>query len=145
MPDTRLRSEDGAGWVLPEERAGLAVLIVEDDEADAYLVERVLVGHRRVGQIMRATNGVEALQLVDGGWIEPDLAIIDLHMPRMNGWSLLVDLGVRARTFPTIVLTSSAARSDAMRSKLRGATQVLTKPDSMEEFEALLTRAIDEL
>jgi CheY-like chemotaxis protein len=123
--------------------AGLCILVVEDDDADAYLIERALLGNADIGGILRATDGAEALALVDSGAIEPDLALIDLQMPRKNGFHLLVDFAVRRQPcFPMVVLTSSTAPTDAMRSRLRGAIRVLTKPDSLEELEALLAATI---
>jgi CheY-like chemotaxis protein len=122
---------------------GLNILVVEDDEADAYLIERCLGENPRVATIMRAADGVEALDLIDCGIIEPDLAIVDLHMPRKNGFNLLLELSCRETPrFPMVVLTSSTARTDAIRSKLRGANQVLTKPDTVEELDQVLSEAI---
>ena len=122
---------------------GLQVLVIEDDEADAYLIELALCDHPRVGEIVHAADGAEALTLIDNGTVEPDLAIVDLHMPRKDGFSFLVELGCRDEPrFPSVVLTSSTARSDAVRSLLRGANQVLTKPPTVDELEAILGSAI---
>jgi CheY-like chemotaxis protein len=123
--------------------AGYCILVVEDDDADAYLIERALLANPDVGGIIRATDGEEALHLVEIGAVAPDIALIDLHMPRKNGFHLLVDFAVsRQPRFPMVVLTSSTAPTDAMRSRLRGATRVLTKPDSVDALEELLTMAI---
>lgn len=120
---------------------GLKVLVVEDDEADAHLIQRVLHDHPSVGPVIRAIDGVAALELIKDG-VAPDLAIIDLHMPRMNGFNLLVELGGASRSFPMVVLSSSKAPTDAVRCKLRGADQVLTKPNTFEEFGVMLDAAI---
>jgi CheY-like chemotaxis protein len=123
---------------------GLCVLVVEDDEADAYLISRALSGQPAVGEVVRAPDGVEALEMVERGEVEPDLAFIDLHMPRKNGFSLLAAFASHPRAgFPMVVLTSSTAPTDAIRSRLRGAIRVVTKPDTVEELEAMLTSAID--
>jgi len=122
---------------------GVCVLIVEDDDGDAYLIEKALLANPNVNGIIRATDGVEALFLVDVGAIQPDVALIDLHMPRKNGFQLLADFAARREPcFPMVVLTSSTAPTDAMRSRLRGATRVLTKPDSVEDLESVLSAAI---
>jgi CheY-like chemotaxis protein len=122
---------------------GVCVLVVEDDDGDAYLIERALMANPNITGIIRATDGVEALLLVDVGAIRPDVALIDLHMPRKNGFQLLADLAARREPcFPMVVLTSSTAPTDAMRSRLRGAARVLTKPDSVEELESVLSAAI---
>lgn len=120
----------------------LRVLFVEDDEADAYLIERALNRAPSVRQSVRARNGEEALALLDSGDVLPDLAIIDLQMPRKNGLSLLIDLNYRAVSFPMVVLTSSTTRSDAIRSKLRGAVHVLTKPHAADDWDDMLSEAL---
>ena len=124
-------------------KAGLCVLVVEDDDADAYLIERALSANPDVGAIVRAIDGLEALHLVETGAVDPGIALIDLHMPRKNGFQLLADFAAhRQPCFPMIVLTSSTTPTDAVRSRLRGATRVLTKPDSAEDLEAVLAMAL---
>jgi len=124
--------------------AGLCVLIAEDDEADAYLIARALSDNPGVGTVVRARDGIEALTMVERGDVSPDLAFIDLHMPLMNGFDLLVALaGCPMPTFPMVVLTSSAARNDAIKCRLRSATRVVTKPDTVAELFAVLAAAID--
>jgi CheY-like chemotaxis protein len=125
------------------EKTGLCVLVVEDDEADAYLISRALAGQPSVGQVVRASDGVAALEMVEGGRVTPDVAFIDLHMPRKNGFNLLAAFAGRPEsTFPMVVLTSSTAPTDAVRSRLRGAMRVVTKPDTVEAMETVLAFAI---
>jgi CheY-like chemotaxis protein len=124
-------------------RGGLNVLVVEDDEADAHLILRALQGRPKIGQVDLAGDGVEALELLDQQLVAPDLAIIDLHMPRMDGFRLLIELACRQdRDFPIVVLTSSAAKSDIVRSLFRGANRVISKPDTLEELELELAATI---
>lgn len=126
-----------------QESIGLQVLVVEDDAADAFLIRRALDNHPRVDEVIHAWDGEEALQLLGTGALTPDVAIIDLHMPRKNGFSLLIELGCREEPqFETVVFTSSRASSDAIRSKLRGANHFLTKPDTLEEMEAAIAGII---
>jgi CheY-like chemotaxis protein len=122
----------------------LCLLVVEDNEADAYLIQRALQRHPGVGRIVHAVDGLEALEMVERGEVEPDLAFIDLHMPRKNGFDLLVALACRPqRSFPMVVLTSSNAPTDVIRCRLRGAVQILHKPDSVEQLALMLTTAVD--
>ena len=123
--------------------ATLQVLLVEDDDADAYLIERALSANPRVGAIVRARDGVEALELVDARRMKPDLAIVDLHMPRKDGFALLSELAARVTVeFPSVILTSSKRGADALRSRKRGATLFVTKPDSLEKLTAALNRVV---
>jgi CheY-like chemotaxis protein len=127
-----------------EEPQGLCVLIAEDDEADAYLISHTLSGFAAVGKVVRAKDGVEALTMIERGDVAPDLAFIDLHMPRMDGFDLLVALSRTSRpSFPMVVLTSSGARNDAIKSRLRNAIRVVTKPDTVAELYAVLVTAIE--
>jgi CheY-like chemotaxis protein len=123
--------------------AGLCVLVVEDDEADAYLIGRALARQAVVGLVVHAQDGEAALRMVEQGEVTPDLAFIDLHMPRKDGLTLLTAFAGRARHgFPMVVLTSSTAPADAQRSRLCGAMHVVTKPDSVEGMNAAVASAI---
>jgi CheY-like chemotaxis protein len=122
---------------------GLCVLVVEDDEADAYLISRALESQPAVSRVVRAPDGVAALAMIESGKVKPDLAFIDLQMPRKNGFSLLAAFAGRPeQLFPMVVLTSSTAPTDAIRSRLRGAMRVVTKPDTLEEMDSVLAFAI---
>jgi signal transduction histidine kinase len=122
----------------------LCVLVVEDSEADAYLIHRALFNHPAVGQVVHAHDGLEAQEMIDSGAVRPDLAFIDLQMPRLNGLELLVALACRAQCdFPMVVLTSSSLEADRLRSRIRGAVRVITKPNSVDQLAAALTVSID--
>jgi CheY-like chemotaxis protein len=122
---------------------GLQVLLVEDDAADAYLIKCALAKNPRIGLVVCATDGINALRAIEEGDATPDLAIIDLRMPRMDGFELLVELSCRHHDeFPRFVLTSSTARSDHVRSRLRRADRVLHKPDTFNQLEVMLSNAI---
>ncbi len=133
---------DGSGLELGGD-SDLQVLVVEDDDADAFLIRSALRRNPRVSQMVLAHDGIEALELLDSGLVVPDIAIMDLHMPRKNGFSLLVELRCRpCADFPAIVLSSSSASTDNARSRLRGADRFLTKPDSIDELHRLLSDAM---
>src|ERR1700692_4611622 len=98
----------------------LCVRGVEDDDADSYLISHALADIPAIGAVVLARDGLEALSLVDRGVIVPDLALIDLHMPRLSGFGLLFAFAGRtAPVFPMVVLTSSSSPTDAIRSRLR--------------------------
>jgi CheY-like chemotaxis protein len=123
---------------------GLSILLVEDDEADAYLIHRALWDHPAVGEIVHVRDGVEAVAMVERGGLDPDLALIDLRMPRIDGFALLVAFSNNVElTFPMVVLTSSSAPDDAIRSRLRNALRVIVKPETIAEMSAALKASID--
>lgn len=122
----------------------LKVLLVEDDEPDAYLISQVLEDHPRVREVMIAEDGVKALELVKCGWFNPDLAIVDIHMPRKDGFTLLEDFAaVAGPRFPSLILTSSRARTDAWQAMHYGAIEFLTKSPSRKQLAAELDRVIE--
>jgi CheY-like chemotaxis protein len=136
-------AKDTAAMNRLESAARLHVLVVEDDCADAHLIERVLREVEQVGFIEIARDGLEALQYLDAGFVPPDLAIVDLSMPRLDGLGLMMELGCRERfTFPVVVLTSSTGQEDILRSVAGGARHVISKPHSFEELESALSAAI---
>jgi len=121
----------------------LKILLVEDDEPDIYLINRALEANPRVGEVVVAEDGLKALELIDNGWVYPDLAIVDLHMPRKDGFALLRDFAARnRRPFPSVILTSSASGADAHRAMHCGAVEFITKPDTPAKLSAALDRVI---
>ena len=134
----KFRLLSGALW-----SPGLQILLVEDDEADAYLIRRALCDNPRVADIVLAEDGEEALDLFDRRRVFPDLALVDLKMPRKDGLTFLKDLSVRpSALFPCAVLTSSKSAKDAMRAKSRGAVEFVTKPSGEGEMKAALDRIV---
>jgi signal transduction histidine kinase len=122
----------------------LCVLVVEDSEADAYLIHRALFNHPSVGKVVHAHDGLEAKEMIERGEVRPDLAFIDLQMPRLNGFELLIALASGERCdFPMVVLTSSSLEADRLRSRIRGAVRVITKPNSVEQLGEMLTVSVD--
>ncbi len=123
----------------------ISILLVEDDEADAYLIERALRNNARVSDIIRAHDGEEALQLMTDTDIRPDLALIDLQMPRRDGFSLLLELKKLDAELVPVVLTSSRGGADAHRSFHRGARMFVSKPKEPQRLQAILNEVIHEL
>jgi CheY-like chemotaxis protein len=135
----RLRSV-GRRW---DQRDRLQVLLVEDDEADAYLIRLALAKNARVGKVLLAEDGEEALQLLDGLQVQPDLALIDLRMPRKDGLALLGEIARhQLSSLPCVVLSSSKSRKDVVCALQRGARAFVFKPKSATELESALGRVV---
>lgn len=128
-------------------REGLHVLVVEDDAADAHLILRALSEQgAKVAHIELASDGVEALERLEESLMSPDMAIIDLKMPRMDGFKLLIEMACRGHGHvPVVVLTSSTAKADAVRSRFRGAKQVISKPNNLTELKRALATSLAEV
>ena len=82
--------------------------------------------------------------MLESGQLAPDLAIVDLQMPTMDGLDFLSECTARGLAhIPMVVLTSSSARQDAVRSRVRGALQVVTKPENVDQLRHALREVID--
>ncbi|RDG38324.1 response regulator [Streptomyces corynorhini] len=117
------------------------VLLVEDDPADALLIEEALREHGMARSISQAEDGLAALDyLRDPANARPDLIVLDLNMPRMNGRELLEVLkdDQRLLTIPVVVLTTSGAPDDVRAAYDRHANAYVVKPLHLDEF----TRAV---
>ncbi|MGW5526718.1 response regulator [Streptomyces xanthochromogenes] len=113
------------------------VLLVEDDIADAMLIEEAL-SERGARNLVQATDGVAALEhLRDPDSVRPDLIVLDLNMPRMNGRELLRVLKTDEdfQTIPVVVLTTSSAPDDVTDAYSSHANAYVTKPVNLQEFE----------
>ncbi|MEO8724104.1 MAG: response regulator [Sphingobium sp.] len=124
-------------------RAYISVLLIEDDDADAYLIEHALHTLPHIREVFRARDGVEALDMIDRQKLRPDLALVDLRMPRKDGMSVLAELDARIlANFPAVVLTSSRSPVDVYRAGKRGAWKYLTKQNTIPRMARSLKRII---
>lgn len=102
-------------------------VLVVDDEPDVLLLCRLNL-QQRGHELLEATDGSTALQLA----LErhPDVVVLDLMMPGMNGYEVLETLQQDERTsdIPVLVLTAKSLRADRERSHRLGASGFLTKP-----------------
>ncbi|MGQ4435608.1 MULTISPECIES: response regulator [unclassified Streptomyces] len=113
------------------------VLLVEDDVADAMLIEEAL-SERGSRNLVQVTDGVAALEhLRSPDQARPDLIVLDLNMPRMNGRELLRVLKADQdlQTIPVVVLTTSSAPDDVVGAYNSHANAYVTKPVNLDEFE----------
>ncbi|MFD5114103.1 response regulator [Streptomyces sp. NPDC058391] len=113
------------------------VLLVEDDPADALLIEEALQEHGMARSINQAEDGVAALEyLRDAEKPRPDLIVLDLNMPRMNGRELLTVLkdDPQLLTIPVVVLTTSGAPDDVRSAYHQHANAYVIKPLNLDDF-----------
>lgn len=117
------------------------ILLVDDDAADAKLTRWALSQDGPPCCVAHVFDGAEALAFLrrqppfeDAA--RPDLVLLDLNMPRMDGRQVLAaiksDEGLK--TIPVVVLTSSAMDRDVNDSYLLGANSVITKPMDIDTF-----------
>jgi DNA-binding response OmpR family regulator len=113
------------------------ILLVEDDIVVADVLRRMLV---RAAYIVRiATDGIYALESL--GEDRPAVLILDLVLPRMNGFTILAHMRQQQMTLPVIIITANPRYLDSLRNA--GILHVLLKPFLIEELLAALRAIID--
>jgi two-component system response regulator RegA len=123
----------GANCAYPLRMHG-TVLVCDDDHAFRHVLARALT--RRGLHVLAAADADQALELCTG--CSPDFAILDLHMPKTNGFRLLGELKRRKRELRVVLLTgaySDSVHSAAMR---LGAHACRAKPADADDILALL-------
>lgn len=120
------------------------ILLAEDDPDDRMLTRRAIVESRMKTTVAAVTNGEELMQYLtrEGPYGDeteaprPDLILLDLNMPRMDGREALREIKSDAnlRRIPVVVLTTSEAEQDILQSYDLGVNAFVTKPVS---FDAL--------
>ena len=118
-------------------RPGTRVLIVEDDEAIADLVELEL--ERRGLTVRCAHDGPSGLEAAEE--FAPSVVVLDVMLPGMDGVGVLKRLRGRGDRVPVIMLTARDAAADKVHSLDVGADDYLTKPFDTEELMARLRRS----
>ena len=111
------------------------VLIVEDEAAHMKIATRALERTLTDVLLVKATNGREAMDLIHGG-LKPDLIVLDLKMPIMDGWEFLAEQKevLKHARIPTIILSTSAESRDVNLAYDRGANSYLQKPIRSADF-----------
>jgi len=121
------------------------ILAVEDSDSDVYLLQRILNESPGPKEVVRARDGEQANSLIlelaqSGNEGLPDLVVIDLNMPRVDGFEVLEHL-VAQRAFqavPIIVVTSSEQEADRQLAMARGADAYFVKPSEFSRYRELL-------
>ena len=121
------------------------ILLVEDDPGDVRLTREALINGRILNNLNVASDGIEALAYLQqqGDYehaLRPDLVFLDLNLPRMDGRELLsvIKADPNLRRIPVVILTTSAAEQDILRSYDLHANCYVTKPVDLEQFIAVV-------
>lgn len=118
------------------------ILLVEDEPADANLVRLALKENKVFCHLHHVADGVEALAFLrhegeqNADAPRPDLILLDINMPRMNGRELLTAIkdDERLASIPVVVLTTSDIERDITASYKMGAAGYITKPIDIDQF-----------
>ncbi|CAM2964073.1 chemotaxis protein CheW [Helicobacter burdigaliensis] len=119
------------------------VLIVDDSLTDRSIMKKSL---KPLGiTLTEATNGLEALDIVKNGDSTFDAILIDIEMPKMDGYTLAGEIRKYAKfkNLPLIAVTSRTSKTDRMRGVESGMTEYITKPYSPEYLMNVVKRNIN--
>lgn len=136
--------------MLADDVRPIEVLLVEDDEGDVLITREALAEGKVLNRLNVASDGVEALAYLRregrfGDATRPDLILLDLNLPRRDGRQVLADVKGDAdlRRIPVVVLTTSEAEEDVLRSYDLHANAYVTKPVDFDRFVEVV-RQIDD-
>ncbi|MCK4752516.1 MAG: response regulator [Planctomycetes bacterium] len=121
------------------------ILLVEDDSVDTMTVKRALKELGVANDLACATNGEEALEyLTNGSNEKPGVILLDLNMPKMNGFEFLKAIkdNEELRRIPIIVLTTSKEERDVIESFELSVAGYMVKPVDYKKFLETI-KAID--
>jgi CheY-like chemotaxis protein len=129
----------------------IEVLLVEDDAGDVQLTREAFEEHKVRNRLTVVSDGVDALAYlrrdpsVYPDAVRPDLILLDLNLPRRDGREVLQEIKAdpELRRIPVVVLTTSQADEDIVRSYNLHANAYVTKPVDFDRFIAVV-RQIDE-
>jgi two-component system, chemotaxis family, response regulator Rcp1 len=125
--------------------APIELLLIDDDDKDIFLTKRAFRKSRISSQIQVARNGEEGLALLRRespfeAANRPDLIVLDLNMPRMNGHEFLeiVKTEDDLKSIPVIVMTMSQSDADMSRCYQNHANAFMSKPIELDHFMTVI-------
>ncbi len=128
----------------------IEVLLVEDDPGDVLMTQEAFEEHKVRNNLAVVNDGSEAIAYMrrEGQYADaprPDLVLLDLNLPRRDGREVLAEIknDPDLRQIPVVVLTTSQADEDIVRSYQLHANAYVTKPVDFERFIAVV-RQIDD-
>jgi chemotaxis family two-component system response regulator Rcp1 len=123
----------------------LEVLLVEDSPGDVRLTQEAFRDANMAIHLHVASDGVEAMDFLrqQGAHAHaprPDLILLDLNLPRMDGREVLAQIKADAslKMIPTVILTTSESEADIVKSYQLQANCYLSKPVQLDAFESLV-------
>ncbi len=120
---------------------GIEILLVEDNPGDVRLTREALKDGKIVNNLHVAEDGVDALAFLrrEGKYhnaVRPELILLDLNLPKKDGREVLAEIKAdkELKRIPVVILTSSAAEQDIVKSYNLHANCYVTKPVDLDQF-----------
>ena len=119
----------------------IVILMVEDNPTDVLIAREGLFSAKMLNTLYVADDGMDAMEFLHqrGKYSDaprPDLILLDLNMPRMNGQEVLVAIKVdqNLKNIPVVILTTSKSEEDVNQAYRHHANCYISKPVDFEEF-----------
>ncbi|WP_436902894.1 response regulator [Halovenus halobia] len=129
------------------DREPIEILLAEDNPGDVKLTRKALDKGDLLNNLHVVNDGVETMKFLrsEGEYADtpmPDLLLLDLNMPKKDGRQVMEDMDAdpQLRRIPVVVLTSSEAEEDVVRSYELSANAYLTKPVDFDGFVEIINR-----
>jgi two-component system, chemotaxis family, response regulator Rcp1 len=136
--------------VTETQRGPLGVLLVEDDPGDVMIAQEALKASQLTSKLTVVPDGVEAIKYLrrEDGYADvprPDLILLDLNLPKKSGHEVLAEVKAdpALRKIPVVVLTTSGAAEDVLRSYDLHANVFVTKPVDFDHFTSVIKQIDD--
>lgn len=133
----------------PPDAKSIDVLLVEDDPGDTLMIREAFEDNKVRNRLTCVTDGVQALEFLrregaHAGAPRPDLILLDLNLPRKDGREVLEEIksDEKLKRIPVVVLTTSKAEEDVLRTYNLHANCYVTKPVDLEKF-IVVVKSID--
>ena len=130
-----------------DQSEAIEVLLVEDDPGDVLMTREAFEQHKLRNTLHVVSDGVEALSFLrqEGQYADvprPDLVLLDLNLPRKDGREVLAEIKAdpQLRRTPVVVLTTSEAEEDVLRSYDLHANAYVAKPVDFDRFIDVVRR-----
>ena len=119
------------------------ILLVEDNPADIRLIKEALKNEATENELHAVINGADALNyLIEQSESEhyPDIIILDLNLPKMNGFEFLKKIKNNEKLckIPIVVFTTSSSEEDELKCYDMGANSYITKPVDFDGFKHIM-------
>ncbi len=122
---------------MPVEGRSIEILLVEDNPGDVRLTIEALRDSKVRNNLQVAVDGVDALRRLRARDApRPDLILLDLNLPKKDGREVLAEIKAdpALKTIPVVILTTSRAEQDVLRSYELQANCYISKPVDLEQF-----------
>jgi DNA-binding response OmpR family regulator len=120
----------------------LHILLVEDNGSDALLVREAVRRSSVEADVTIAADGVDAFRILHSPRFRPDLIILDISLPKLNGLDVLERYRQESEGVPVIVFTTSANPKERARALELGAKEWVIKPTNLDEYINTIRAAI---